>query len=203
MATNSLRPQATKILDPMARFTANAGISPNVISILSLLFALFAGLLYYYSAFNPMLVLVAGILVALNSFFDAIDGPMARYLDIANSKGDFLDHLIDRYSDVFIITGIFFGVNLDLRIGVMALIGVLLTSYLGTQAQALRLGRYYGGIIGRADRMVLIIFSSIIYYLYPGTIFGFCVLGWMIIVIGVGSHITAFQRIAHIWKHLN
>ena len=38
------------------------------------------------------------------------------------------------------------------QIGVFALTGVLMSSYLGTQAQAVGVGRYYGGILGRADR---------------------------------------------------
>jgi len=37
----------------------------------------------------------------------------------------------------------------------MALVGVLLTSYMGTQAQAVGAKRMYAGILGRADRIVL------------------------------------------------
>ncbi|WP_406659872.1 archaetidylinositol phosphate synthase [Methanolobus sp. ZRKC3] len=202
MTFDALRPLATKILEPIAKAMANAGISPNAVSILSLIFAALSGLLYYYSTDSPTVVLVAGILVALNSFLDAMDGLMARYLGVASAKGDFLDHTIDRYSDVFIICGIFFGGHVQWQIGAVAIVGVLLTSYLGTQAQALNLGRYYGGIIGRADRMVLIMLSSLLYYFYPLEVYGFTSLGWMILIIAVGSHITAFQRILHIWKQL-
>jgi len=202
MTFNALRPVASKILEPMAVGIAKMGISPNTISIVSLLFAALAGILYYKSAFNPFLVLVAGLLVALNSLLDAMDGLVARYLNASSARGDFLDHVIDRYSDVFIICGIFFGGYVDWQIGVITIVGVLLTSYLGTQAQALHLGRYYGGIIGRADRLVLIMLSSVIYYFYQAEVLGFSSLGWMILIIGVGSHITAFQRIAHIWKQL-
>ncbi|WP_340819126.1 archaetidylinositol phosphate synthase [Methanolobus sp. WCC4] len=202
MTFNALRPVATKILEPIARAMADSGITPNAISLLSLLFAALSGFLYYYSDSNPLFVLVAGLLVALNSFFDAMDGLMARYLNIASARGDFLDHVIDRYSDVFIICGIFFGGYVDWQIGTAAIVGVLLVSYLGTQAQALQLGRYYGGIIGRADRLVLIMLSSVVYFFYQSPVYGFSALGWMIIIIGIGSHITAFQRIAHIWKQL-
>ena len=202
MTFNALRPVVSKILEPLAKITADAGISPNAISLFSLLFAALAGFLYYYSAFNPLLVLIAGLLVALNSLLDAMDGLMARYLNVASAKGDFLDHVIDRYSDVFMICGISFGGYVDWQIGTVTIVGVLLTSYLGTQAQALRLGRYYGGILGRADRLVLIMLSSVVYFVYPSTIYGFSSLGWMMIIIGAGSHITAFQRIMHIWKQL-
>ncbi len=202
MTFDTLRPTVSKLLEPLVRLTADAGISPNIVSMISLLFALLAGLMYYYSAFEPVLVLAAGLMVAINSLLDAMDGLMARYLDSASIRGDFLDHVIDRYSDVFIICGIFFGGYVDWRIGVMTIVGVLLTSYLGTQAQALKLGRYYGGVIGRADRLVLIIASSFLYYAYQGAIYGFSVIEWMMIIIGIGSHITALQRIAYIWKRL-
>ena len=202
MTFNALRPLASKLLEPMAKTTANAGISPNAISILSLFFAALSGLMYYYSKSDPTIVLLAGLLVALNSFLDAMDGLMARYLGTASPRGDFLDHVIDRYSDVFIICGIFFGGYVQWQIGVVAIVGVLLTSYLGTQAQALHLGRYYGGIIGRADRLVLIMLASLVYFIYPYQVLGLSSLGWMILVIAIGSHITALQRIAHIWKQL-
>jgi CDP-diacylglycerol--glycerol-3-phosphate 3-phosphatidyltransferase len=203
MTFNALRPLVSGILEPIAKVMAKSGVSPNAVSMLSLIFAALSGLLYYYSINSPALVLAAGLLVALNSFFDAMDGLMARYLNIASAKGDFLDHVIDRYSDTFIICGIFFGGHVQWQIGAVAIVGVLITSYLGTQAQALNLGRYYGGIIGRADRLVLIMLTSLAYYFYPFEVYGFSLLGWMILIIAIGSHITAFQRIAHIWKELS
>jgi len=202
MTFNYLRPFASKFIEPMAKTFAKAGISPNAVSIISLIFAAMAGIYFYYAAGNPKIVLIAGLFVFLNSFLDAMDGSMARYLKIAGAKGDFLDHVIDRYSDVFIICGIFLGGHVDWKIGVVAIVGVLLTSYLGTQAQALNIGRYYGGVMGRADRLILIILASTIYFVYPICVSGFSVLGWAMVAIAVGSHITALQRIIHIWKSL-
>jgi CDP-diacylglycerol--glycerol-3-phosphate 3-phosphatidyltransferase/archaetidylinositol phosphate synthase len=207
MTSNALRPLALKYLEPLSRAAADAGISPNAVSALSLVFAALSGLLFYYSGSDPesgpLLVLAAGLLVALNSLLDAMDGVMARYLGVSSLKGDFLDHVIDRYADSFIICGIFFGGHAQWQIGVMTIVGVLITSYLGTQAQALNLGRYYGGIIGRADRLILIMLATLVYAIYPAQVYGMSSLGWIILIIGVGSHITAFQRIFHIWKQLN
>lgn len=203
MTSNALRPFALKYLEPMAKATANAGITPNAVSMLSLLFAVLSGVLFYYSDASASMVAAAGLMVAFNSLLDAMDGLMARYLGVSSPKGDFLDHVIDRYADVLIICGIFFGGYVYWQIGVVAIVGVQLTSYLGTQAQALNLGRYYGGIIGRADRLILIMLASLVYVIYPGEIYSLSSLGWVIVIIAVGSHITAFQRIAHIWKQLN
>lgn len=203
MTFNALRPVASRVIDPLADFFIKCEVSPDTVSIVSLIFAFFAGLSFYYSPEYKELILLAGILVVFNSLFDALDGVIARKSNRATPRGDFLDHVIDRYSDVFIICSIFFAGYVSWQIGVAAIVGVLLTSYLGTQAQALNLGRYYGGIMGRADRLVVIILAAFANSVYPASIVGFTILGWAVILIAVTSHITAIQRIVYIWKRLD
>ncbi|AKB26498.1 CDP-diacylglycerol--glycerol-3-phosphate 3-phosphatidyltransferase [Methanosarcina sp. MTP4] len=202
MTFDALRPFASKVIEPLADLFIRKGISPDVVSIASLICAFIAGLCFYYSPAARGLVLLAGIFVVLNSVLDALDGAVARKSNKATARGDFLDHVIDRYSDVFIICSIFFAGYVPWQIGVAAIVGVLLTSYLGTQAQALSLGRYYGGIMGRADRLVVIILSAFVNFAYPATIAGFSILGWAVTLIALTSHITAFQRIHYIWNRL-
>jgi len=202
MTFDALRPFASKVIEPLADLFIRKGISPDVVSLASLICAFIAGLCFYYSPAARGLVLLAGIFVVLNSVLDALDGAVARKSNKATVRGDFLDHVIDRYSDVFIICSIFFAGYVPWQIGVAAIVGVLLTSYLGTQAQALSLGRYYGGIMGRADRLVVIILSAFVNFAYPATIAGFSILGWAVTLIALTSHITAFQRIHYIWNRL-
>ncbi len=202
MTFNTLRPFATKVIDPLADYFVRCEVSPDTVSLASLICAFFAGLSFYYSPAANEFVLLAGIMVIFNSLLDALDGLIARKSNKATPRGDFLDHVIDRYSDVFIICSIFFAGYVHWKIGVAAIVGVMLTSYLGTQAQALNLGRYYGGIMGRADRLVVIIFAAFINFVFPDSIAGFSILGWAVILIAVTSHITAFQRILYIWKRL-
>ena len=203
MSLDSLRPYAEKILKPLANLLSRAGVTPDATSVLSLIFAAGAGVLYTISCGDRTLALAAGVLVLLNGIADAMDGEIARIAGTAGIRGDFLDHVIDRYADVFIICGIFFGEYIDWRIGVAAIVGTLLTSYLGTQAQAVGLGRHYGGILGRADRLVLIMLASLMYFLYPYEIYGASSLGWSIVLIAVASNLTTLQRFVHIWKELS
>lgn len=202
MTFNTLRPFASKVIEPLADFFVRYEVSPNTVSIASLICAFFAGLSFYYSPASREFVLLAGFLVIFNSIFDALDGVIARKANRATPRGDFLDHVIDRYSDVFIICSIFFADYVPWQIGVAAIVGVQLTSYLGTQAQALNLGRYYGGIMGRADRLVVVILAAFGNFAFSAPIAGFSVLGWAVILIAVTSHITAIQRIFYIWKKL-
>jgi CDP-diacylglycerol---glycerol-3-phosphate 3-phosphatidyltransferase len=202
MTFDTLRPFASKVIEPLADFFIKYGVSPDAVSIASLIFAFFAGLSFYYSPTAREFVLLAGILVILNSVFDALDGEIARKSNRATRKGDFLDHVIDRYSDIFIICSIFFAGYVPWKIGVTAIVGVLLTSYLGTQAQAFNLGRYYGGLMGRADRLVVIMLAAFVNFIYPVPIAGLCILGWAVVLIAITSHITAVQRIFYIWNRL-
>ena len=88
------------------------------------------------------------------------------------------------------------------QIGLLAIMGVLLTSYIGTEAQALSLGRYYGGMMGRADRLTFIFLATVANAAYPETIKGLTVLGWLVVLTMLSSHITAVQRFHHVWKSL-
>jgi CDP-diacylglycerol--glycerol-3-phosphate 3-phosphatidyltransferase len=202
MTFDALRPFASKVIEPLAELLIRYSISPDTVSIASLACAFLAGLSFYYSPAFRGLILLASIFVILNSLLDALDGAVARNSNKACPRGDFLDHVIDRYSDIFILCSIFFAGYVPWKIGVIAIIGVLLTSYLGTQAQALNLGRYYGGIMGRADRLVVIILAAFANFVYSFSIAGFSILGWAVILIAVTSHITAFQRIYYIWNRL-
>ncbi len=203
MSLDSLRPYAQSILKPLVGIMSRIGATPDALSVLSLVFAICAGMLYAVSGGSTTLVLAAGAMVLLNGIADAMDGELARSSGTAGKRGDFLDHVIDRYADVFIICGIFFGDYVDWRIGVAAVVGTLLTSYLGVQAQAVGVGRYYGGILGRADRLVIIMLASILYFLYPKEIYGFSFLGWSIVLIAIASNLTAIQRFVHIWRALS
>ncbi|MCK7507966.1 MAG: CDP-alcohol phosphatidyltransferase family protein [Desulfobacterales bacterium] len=162
-------------------------MTPNFFTIAALLASAAAGILFYLR-----LELWGIVAVALNAFCDAMDGAVAREMKIQSNRGDFLDHAVDRYADIFIITGIFAGGLVPWQIGVFALTGVLMSSYLGTQAQAVGVGRYYGGLLGRADRLVLIMVVGIIDLLVPMSLYGLT-LAWL--AAGALRRFRAYHRI--------
>lgn len=193
---------ARTISDPLASAFERIGASPNQLSILALFFAVAAAVFYYFSSSRSHLLYSAALMVFLNAVFDMVDGALARRTSTASLRGDFLDHVVDRYSDAFILGGIVFAGYTSWPIGFLAMIGMQLTSYLGTQAQALQIGRYYGGIMGRADRLIAIIIGTIANATYTTPIEGIPILGWLMVVIMLSSHITAIQRLRNIWHKL-
>jgi phosphatidylglycerophosphate synthase len=190
-----------RFIEPIVELSIRLGLSPNMLSTISFIFAVASGLLFYLSNY-PNSLIFAAIFMVLSALLDAVDGAVARKIDQANARGDLLDHVFDRYADLFILCGILFGGYAPAWIGVLAITGVILTSYMGTQAQAVGVGRYYGGILGRADRLILLLGTTILNWAYPTAIYGLPILGWVLVLFAITGHFTAIQRFVFIWRRL-
>ena len=193
-----------KNVDPMLSAMAKhfSKVNPDVFTWVSVVFAVVAGLFFYFSSpetelFNFYLYFAA-LFVFLNGLFDALDGKIAKLANKVSLRGDFLDHALDRYADVFMVGGLALSAWCDLRIGFLAIVGMLLTSYMGTQAQAVGYKRDYSGLLGRADRIVLLMIAPLIQHIlliYDYQLpFGFNLLEWVLIYFAVMGNITAVQR---------
>jgi archaetidylinositol phosphate synthase len=179
-------------------------VNPNILTWISFVLAIFAGVFFYFSSPKEELtnfyLYGAVIFVFLNGFFDAIDGKVAKLTNKTSKKGDFLDHALDRYADVFMVGGLALSPWCRTPgIGLLAIIGVLLTSYMGTQAQAVGYKREYSGLLGRADRLVLLMVAPIIqhimlYYSYFELPLDLFLLEWILIYFAVMGNITSIQR---------
>ncbi|MGA9098209.1 MAG: CDP-alcohol phosphatidyltransferase family protein [Methanotrichaceae archaeon] len=205
MTLDGLRNKSKAVAEPFAAVAQEAGITPNQLSVLSLIFGVASAVFYYLSSFSSskgIILFMAALMVLLNALTDMVDGALARMTGSADQKGDLLDHVIDRYADILILSGIVFAGYAPWPVGFLAVAGVLLTSYIGTQAQAINLGRYYGGMMGRADRLTAIIVTTFANAIYADKIEGLALLGWLVVWIMLSSHITALQRFGYIWKRL-
>ena len=164
MVADDYREVGAKILDPIAE---KIPLSPMSISFISLITAIGAGYSFYLvesNLGNREYLLAGALLVFLTAVLDALDGIVARKRGLSSKRGDLVDHTLDRVADILIIGGIAFGPLVKTEIGFAAIIGVLMLSYMGTQAQAVGAGREYAGLLGRADRLIVLILIPIIHY---------------------------------------
>jgi archaetidylinositol phosphate synthase len=203
---DAYRHLADGILDPLAhRFS---GVSPNALTGAALVCAGFAGIAFLFRGVWPLVL--GTVFVFLNALLDALDGKVAKVTGKASRRGDFLDHVFDRYADVLMLGGLALGPFCPPWIGLLAIIGVLLTSYMGTQAQAVGAGRLYGGVLGRADRLVILLAAALLQAAVdPMSIADlgipparFSVLGWAMVLFAVLGNVTALQRAVSTWRHL-
>lgn len=133
------------------------GWSPAELTWLGFGLLVAAGLLSLLVRFTtPYLFLPIAVLIFAGGAFDLLDGEVARRTGRASLRGDFLDHVLDRYGDVVVVLGLAacgFAIS---WLALVALVSLLLASYMGTQAQALGVGRIYRGLLSRADRLLLL-----------------------------------------------
>ncbi|QSG12655.1 Phosphatidylglycerophosphate synthase [Halapricum desulfuricans] len=193
MTLDKYRSLADRALEPFVTAAARLGLTPNGVSVLAIVVAAAAAGAFYLGGDEPLLYGVGAVLVFVNGWLDLLDGALARRLEAASEAGDLLDHALDRYADILIIAGLAAGIG-RYDLGLAAVTGVLMTSYLGTQAQAVGLDRVYGGLLGRADRLALIGVVGALAVVVTDPIRGFTVVGWLLIVFAVVGHVTALQR---------
>ena len=203
MVLDNRRDNVDPLLNRFAKFFIH--FNPNILSLISLIFAFLAGVFFYFSSpafeLNNFYLFFAALFVFLNGFFDAIDGKVAKLTGKKSVKGDFIDHAFDRFSDVLILGGLALSpwCRDQYVIGLIAVAGMLLTSYMGTQSQAVGAKRNYSGLLGRADRLVLLIIAPILQHILLfvygfNLLFGFSLLVWILVYFGVVGVITAIQR---------
>jgi Phosphatidylglycerophosphate synthase len=193
MTLDGLRPLADRVIRPFVSGSKRAGLTPDTVSLLALLAAIAAAGSFYLAGETRLAYLLGALLVFCNGMLDLLDGALARELDTSSSAGDLLDHAFDRYADIAVVAGLAAGIE-AFALGFAAVTGVLMTSYLGTQAEAVGLDRVYGGLLGRADRLVLVGVAATVAAFGDWTLQGLTVVGWLLVVFAVVGHLTALQR---------
>ncbi|AGB16305.1 phosphatidylglycerophosphate synthase [Halovivax ruber XH-70] len=202
MTLDQFRPYISGVLRPFVNGFDRLGMTPNGVSVVAFVTALgAAGAFYLGGASAQWWYAAASLLVLLNGWLDVVDGALARKQSVASRAGDMLDHVLDRYADVVIIVGLAAGIE-AYPLGIAAVTGVLLTSYLGTQAQAVGLDRVYGGLVGRADRLALIGLVGFLAVPLSGAYGGHGLVWWLLAFLAVVGHLTAIQRFYYAWLAL-
>jgi len=90
-----------KMSEPMARLLARTAITPNQVT-----WTAFGIALLSFISFILGQNIIGGLLVQLSSIVDGIDGSLARLKGKTSEFGGFLDSILDRYADIFIVLGL-------------------------------------------------------------------------------------------------
>ena len=158
------RPISIKISELLLK----TNITPNQISLISFIVALFGALFFYIGDYFSLVI--GGILVHLSSIIDGCDGEIARLKLVESKYGGWFDAVLDRYADAIIILGMVHGhwiLHNDIiiwTIGFMALTGSFLNSYTADKYDAIfkkRIKETNGIRMGRDVRLFLIFIGAL------------------------------------------
>jgi CDP-diacylglycerol--glycerol-3-phosphate 3-phosphatidyltransferase len=130
-------------------------------------------------------------LIVLAGFFDILDGAMARNCHEASSFGSFLDSVVDRYSDLSLLVGLFIfysrhgSLLYQVLVG-LSLMGTALVPYTRARAEIL-VPRCNVGFMERPERILLLFFGAAIPTIMP-------ILLW---VLAICTNLTVVQRVLY------
>jgi phosphatidylglycerophosphate synthase len=131
-----------------------SNVHPDTISYASVLAAAIAALCFWKSGFHPRLLFVAPLFCDLRLWFNMLDGMVALASGKASWRGEILNDLPDRVSDVLIFVGASHSGWMNPFLGYWAAIFALLTAYVGMFGQAVGVQREFSGVMSKPWRMV-------------------------------------------------
>ncbi|HLC04595.1 MAG TPA: hypothetical protein VJK02_16295 [Anaerolineales bacterium] len=190
------------------RVCMNWGIHPDVISYLSIVASAGAGLCFWNAKAFPVLLIVGPILCYVRLWLNMLDGMVALASGKASWRGEILNDLPDRISDVLIFMGVAHsGLNAPLG-GYLVAIFALLTAYVGMLGQAVGVQREFSGIMAKPWRMVALHIGAWITlglsWWGDGRILygGWMILDWTHFIIILGCVQTIWVRLTRIMRAL-
>jgi len=189
MRREAVKNWGRRLFQPLVRFLVSHSIAPNLLTWSGLLLSAGGGGLLSRGFFRP-----AGLAVALGGICDILDGEVARTSLKVTSFGQFIDSVVDRYSEFFLLLGAFLyylvrapGFAL---LTLLAMFGSLMVSYARARAEGIGAPCKIG-VLDRPGRMTIIILGA----LSGAKYFPFFL--WALALL---SHFTAIQRIIWVWK---
>src|SRR4051812_29736836 len=190
------------------RCCVRLGIHPDTISYSSMLVAAAAAICFWRAGSNPILLIVAPLLCYVRLWLNMLDGMVALASGKASARGEILNDLPDRVSDVMIFVGVAHSGLMHPLIGYWAGIFALLTAYVGLFGQAAAGRREFAGVMSKPWRMVALTVgawtTAIALWIKAGVaLFGaLTILDWTCLLVIAGCVQTVFLRLRRIMVSL-
>ena len=132
-----------------------------------------------------------------------LDGMVAIAANKASRRGEILNDLPDRISDVIIFAGVAHSGLMDPILGYWAAILAVLTAYVGLFGQALGVRREFGGVMSKPWRMVALHIGAWLTFFLRGQSFtSFTILDWTCFIVIAGCFQTIVVRLKRITSAL-
>ncbi len=196
MDKRALQANARKILDPVVNALVAFHVSPLLVSLFGLAFAVWGGIVAARGSLRA-----AGIFLLLAGLCDVLDGDVARRLGKSSRFGAFIDSMLDRVSEFVLFGGVLLYVvrrpsGFDVYepvVILLALMGSVMTSYARARAEGVGIDCKVG-VMERPERIALMAI---------GLIAGYRFLMAIMILLAATSLYTVFQRIRHVHRAAN
>ena len=198
-----LRRYLVWVLSPWERGLARLGVSPNDITLASLLTASGAAVALAGGRFA-----LGGWLYFLTGILDILDGRVARATGRVSQAGAYFDSVVDRYAELVVFGGLayFYRSSVALFVVLAASLGSVMVSYARARGEALGVDVNVGTMqrpervfyLGLAMVLAPIIEMTVGHGIFPAMTLVAVVLAWL----AVSTNLTALARIRHTMSRL-
>jgi phosphatidylglycerophosphate synthase len=203
-----MKPREWPVMTGVARVLNRAGVSPNSISIASIVACCIAGSAFaatssYEGTGQRVLWLVGAACVQLRAICNLLDGMVAVESGKASAVGELYNEVPDRLSDAVMLIGLGYAVGSSPLLGYAAALVAVFVAYIRAQGRVAGAPQDYRGPMGKPHRMFLVTFVGLFLACAPATWQGFWwgpEYAWGIIhlamwVIIIGGLLTAARRL--------
>jgi phosphatidylglycerophosphate synthase len=190
-----LKSRATAWAASVTDLALRLGLSPNQISLLSILFAGIGAYALLHPA-QPLALLAAALCIQLRLLCNLIDGMVAIEGGQATPTGALYNEIPDRIADSLLLVAAGYAAAVP-AMGWLAALLAAITAYVRTLGGSLGLAQDFRGLQAKPQRMALLtvacLLAMIESLLAPGDVY-FLQLGLAIIIIGTGWTVLARMR---------
>ena len=189
MISSHLKPQVTRLINPVVKMAVRLGVTANGVTISGAVGTV-ASALYFYPRGD---LFVGTLVICFFALSDLFDGAIARLTNgTGTTWGGFLDSTIDRVTDAAIVIGVLvYIIDRDQIAAILILISLVtggLIPYIRAKAESLSI-ECSGGIAERTERIVISLTAIGLYGLGINW-----ALNLSLSVICLASAITVIQR---------
>jgi len=152
-----LKTRSSRWAQSLARALLRLGLTPNQVSVLSVVFALGALASFLCATHSAWLWLVAALGIQLRLLCNLMDGMLALEGGLKSANGDLFNEFPDRLADTFILAGLGFagGTELSGMLGWIAACGALMTACVRMHGASLTGVHDFSGPMAKPHRMAL------------------------------------------------
>ncbi len=163
-----IKPKFQQLLMPLLKLLRRLGISPNSITIFSILLSFGIAYFFWNTSDNSSYFLIVAFGLLLRMMLNALDGMMARIYNLQSKLGEVLNEVGDIVSDVAIYFSLIIFESLSIEIAIIFILLSIINEFCGLMAKVISGERRYDGPMGKSDRAFLIGIICIVYYFTNG-----------------------------------
>jgi len=203
-----MKPREWRIMVSIASAMNRVGISPNAISIASIVACVFAGAAFVGTAHvtginQRLLWLLGAVFVQARALCNLFDGMVAVESGKASPVGELYNEVPDRLSDAAMLIGLGYAAHSLPILGYAASLVAVFVAYVRAQGAVAGAPLNYCGPMGKPHRMFLVTFVGVFFAITPdrwhqpwwGPDTGWGIVHAALWIIIIGGLITAARRL--------